>query len=78
MYGHTAWLFNLCSFKNRFGANDNEDDRFLNNKPYRTSNVARTFAGYSILNISYDPIKAAIASVCEFVVIIVLYSITIE
>jgi hypothetical protein len=57
MYHHSARLFNLCSLKNRFAANDNENDRFLNDKPFRTSNVARPFAGYSILNISYDPIK---------------------
>jgi hypothetical protein len=26
MYHHSAQLFNLCSFKNRFAANDNEID----------------------------------------------------
>ncbi len=54
------------------------NDRFLNDKLFRTSNIARPFARYSILHISYNPIKTAIASICEFVLIIVLYSITIE
>ena len=78
MYHYTMLLFNIYSFKNLSAANDNENGRFLNNKPLRTCNVARIFAGYSILNISYDPIKTTIASVYESVVIIGLYSITME
>ena len=62
-----------------FVANDKENDHFVNNKLYITSNRNLTFIEYSILNISYDPNKRIIiASICEFVVINVLYLKTIE
>ena len=78
IFYHNSPMFILCSLKKRFAPNDNENVRFLNDKPFNTSNVVRILLGYLILNMLYEPIKIDKASDCEFVIINVLYSMTIE